>query len=65
VVVERVVVQVGLGLGIGGYHDTVDGRDQRRGFCAPLGRPSLVDARLADVSRNVAKFILSLDGRRY
>jgi hypothetical protein len=65
VAVERVLVQVLLGLGIGGYHDAVDGRDQRRGFSAPLGRSSLVDAGLADVSRNVAKFILSVDSRRH
>jgi hypothetical protein len=64
-VVERVLVQVGFGLGVGGYHDSVDGRDQRRGFCAPLGRASLVNAGLADVSRNVAKFILSVDSRRH
>jgi hypothetical protein len=36
-VVERVLVQVGLGLGVGGYHDAVDGRDLGGGLCAPLG----------------------------
>jgi hypothetical protein len=37
VVVERVLVQVGLGLGIGWYHDAIDRRHERRGFCSPLG----------------------------
>lgn len=37
VVVERVLVQVGLCLGVGGDHDAVDGRDLGRGFCSPLG----------------------------
>jgi hypothetical protein len=35
--VERVLVEIGLGLGVGGYHNAVDGGDQRRGFCSPLG----------------------------
>jgi hypothetical protein len=36
-VVERVLVQIGLRLGVGGYHDAVDGRYLWRGLCAPLG----------------------------
>jgi len=36
-VVERVLVQVGFGLGVGGDHDAVDGRDQGRSLSAPLG----------------------------
>ena len=35
--VERVLVQVGLGLGVGGYHNAVDGRHLGRGLSAPLG----------------------------
>lgn len=38
VLVERVLVQVGVCLGIGGDDNAVDGRDLGRGFCTALGR---------------------------
>lgn len=36
-VVERVLIKVGFGLSIGGYHDAVDRRHLGRGLCAPFG----------------------------
>lgn len=64
VLVERVLVEVGFGLGVGWDHDAVDRRYLWGGFGAPLGGSSLVDAGLADVAVHVAKLILSVDSRR-
>jgi hypothetical protein len=63
-VVEGVLVQVGLGLGIGRYHDAVHRRDLGRGFCSSFGWSAFVDAGLANVAGHIAKLILSGDLRR-
>lgn len=63
-VVQRVLVQRSLCLWIGRYHDAVDRGHLRRGLCAPFGGSSLVDASLADVTLDIAEFILSVDRRR-